>query len=90
MFPPFIIRRSEMDIKDINWRKTDNPYDQLRAVKSIMKNAKRNLAELDIIIDNMQDTIVSNLESKVANLEYELNKIDRSERLDEIIFGKEK
>lgn len=68
----------------------EKPYDQLKAVKSIMRNMQRNLAELEIIVDNMQDYIMCNLEGKAANLEYELKKRGRSEELNKIIYGKEK
>lgn len=70
----------------------EKPYDQLKAVKSKMRNMARNLAELEIIVDNMQDYIMYNLEGKAANLEYELNKRDRSEEFNKILhgFGKEK
>lgn len=68
----------------------EKPYDQLKAVKSIMRNMQRNLAELDIIVNNMQDCIVNNLEISVEDLQHKIDSKAKSEELERIILGKEK
>lgn len=68
----------------------ENPYDQLKAVKSKMREMSRTLADLEIIVSNMQDFIVDNLEISVDDLQRKLDGRIKAEELEKVMFDKEK
>ena len=69
---------------------TEKPYDQLKAVKSIMRNMARNLADLEIIVSTMQDNITCNLEISVEDLQNKVDGRAKAEELERIFFDKGK
>lgn len=68
----------------------ERPYDELKAVKSKMREMSRNLADLEVIVSNMQDYIVYNLENSVDDLQRKLDGRVTAEEFDKIFFSKEK
>ena len=51
----------------------EKPYDQLKAVKSKMREMSRILADLEIIVSNMQDYIVDNMEISIDDLQHKID-----------------
>lgn len=89
-----------MDIKDIKWKikhipEEDNemiiekPYEQLKAIKYKMRELSRDLADLQIIVDNMQDCIVNNLEISVDDLQRKLDGRVKAEDFNALFIDKE-
>lgn len=68
----------------------EKPYDQLKAIKRIMRNISRNLEDMEIIVSNMQDFIVDNLEISVDDLQHKLDGRVKAEEFEKILFDKEK
>ena len=68
----------------------ERPYDELKAIKSKMREISRNLLDLEIIVSNMQDHIVYNLETMIDDLQRRVDGQANAEQLEKILLKKEK